>query len=146
MKTKLGHLNYDFATCQETMRTELEDMVANPYSSVHICPLTLPECAYVLRFVELNDRNPESPWSIRQTAVYQKYLTASQSSTWLLVAISVRSEERLNSFIQRAGSLAALNPFEIHLLLLDTAIANWRPYMVYLGGEVNKQVRTAGFG
>jgi hypothetical protein len=146
VKTKLGHLNYDFATCQEAMKAELEDMVATPNSSVHVCSLTFQECAYVLRFVELNDRNPESPWSIRQTAVYQKYLAANQSSTWLLVAVSVRLEERLNSFIQRAGSLAALNPFEIHLLLLDTAIANWRPYMVYLYAETNKQVRTAGFG
>jgi hypothetical protein len=30
-----------------------------------------------------------------------------------------------------------MNPFEIHLILLDTALANWRPYMVALTELVN---------
>jgi uncharacterized membrane protein len=43
-------------------------------------------------------------------------------------------------YLRTAGSMDDLNPFEIHLLLLDTAMANWRPYMVYLTAETNKQV------
>ena len=35
---------------------------------------------------------------------------------------------------------ASLNPFEIHLILLDSALANWRPYIVGLTEQITKQV------
>jgi hypothetical protein len=93
----------------------------------------------VLRYVELNNRDENAPWSVRQTAIYQKYRNPG-ASTWAFVAISQRAEERLDMYLRTAGSMDDLNPFEIHLLLLDTAMANWRPYMVYLTAETNKQV------
>ncbi|OLE52323.1 MAG: hypothetical protein AUG51_18615 [Acidobacteria bacterium 13_1_20CM_3_53_8] len=98
------------------------------------------ECAYVLRFVELNNRNEKAPWSIRQTALYQRYTSRSRTSTMVFVALSNKAEERLQYFIREAGGLAGLNPFEVHLLILDTVMANWRPYMMYLAKETNSQV------
>jgi hypothetical protein len=39
-----------------------------------------------------------------------------------------------------SGDIQQFNPFEVHLLLLDTAMANWRPYLVHMTTEINEQV------
>lgn len=102
--------------------------------------LTSPECAYALRYVELNHRKESNPWSVRQTAVYHRYKLDQRSSTWVLIATSVSAERHLDRYIKSSDSLATLNPFEIHLIILDTALANWRPYIVDLTEKITKQV------
>ena len=103
--------------------------------------LTAPECAYALRYVELNRRKESKPWSVRQTAVYHKYELDQLSSTWVLIAASGSAQLHLDRYVKSSDNLATLNPFEIHLILLDTALANWRPYIVDLTEKVAKQVR-----
>lgn len=99
------------------------------------------ECAYVLRFVELNHRGNEAmPWSSRQFAVYHKFESVHKSSTWVFIALSQRAQVRLEEYIQSCGELKDINPFEVHALLLDTAISNWRQYMIYLTAEINDRV------
>lgn len=61
-------------------------------------------------------------------------------STWVLVSASNNTEGCLHKYAQCAGDLATLNPFEIHLILLDSMLANWRPYIIYLTEEITKQV------
>ncbi|MCJ1379470.1 hypothetical protein MMC17_002571 [Xylographa soralifera] len=91
------------------------------------------ECAYGLRYVELNNRmDTVEPWSIRQTVVYHKYSIQQQSSTWVFIAASKTAELRMDRYIKSVDTMVDSNPFEIHLIILDTALANWRPYVIYL--------------
>ncbi|MCJ1402112.1 hypothetical protein MMC11_005331 [Xylographa trunciseda] len=95
------------------------------------------ECAYGLRYVELNSRKGTTePWSVRQTVVYHKYIMAQQSSTWVLIAASSTTELRIDRYVKSFDKLANLNPFEIHLIILDTALANWRPYIIFLTEKI----------
>ncbi|KAL9119592.1 MAG: hypothetical protein Q9187_003855 [Circinaria calcarea] len=67
-------------------------------------------------------------------------LIAEQCSTWVLIAASGSAEARLEKYIKTFDSLAGLNPFEIHLIIFDTALANWRPRIVDLTEKVTAQV------
>ncbi len=98
------------------------------------------ELAYGLRYAELNNRDPNRPWSIRQTAIYHKFKASSMASTWVLIAASRRAELSIDRYIKSCVDMAALNPFEIHLIVLDTALANWRPYIVSLTERITQQV------
>jgi len=99
------------------------------------------ECMYGLRFVELNGRGgasqPTSRWSFRQTAVYCNFGPIPQDSTWIFVTPSQLAQERLDGYASCTYETSA-NPFEIHLLLLDTAMANWRHYLVDLATETDQ--------
>ncbi|KAL8900753.1 MAG: hypothetical protein Q9192_000912 [Flavoplaca navasiana] len=97
------------------------------------------ECAYGLRFVELNHRGTREPWSVRQTAIYHRYMLEGKASTWIMISPSVKIKASLNKYVSSSENLAALNPFEIHVILLDTALGNWRSYIIYLTEEVSKQ-------
>lgn len=104
--------------------------------------LTSSECAYVLRFVEFKHRDyGQEPWDLRQSGVYHQYAANSGSSVWLLISISSRAQARIDTYIEAIGNIQQFNPFEVHLLLLDTAIANWRPYLVHLTVAINEQAR-----
>ncbi|KAL2047080.1 hypothetical protein N7G274_001099 [Stereocaulon virgatum] len=97
------------------------------------------DIAYGLRYVELNGRDEEKPWSIRQTAIYHKYRADGRSSTWIMIAASRRTEICLDRYVRSCTDIAALNAFEIHVIVLDTALGNWRPYVIYLTERVAKQ-------
>lgn len=103
--------------------------------------LTHLEIAYGIRYAELNNRSVEDPWSIRQTAIYHKFKANDRSSSWVMIAASKRTETSLDRYIKSCKDIAQLDPFEIHLIVLDTALANWRPYIVGLTEKVTQQVR-----
>ena len=117
-------------------------LVIEPFDT-GVCVLIKTECAYALRYVELNHRDTDAPWSVRQTAVYHKYKMDKRSSTWVTISISERAERCLDRYIKSSQHLAIENPFDVHLILLDTALANWRPYIVSLTERITKQVRLA---
>ena len=58
-----------------------------------------------------------------------------------MIAASKRTEISLDRYIKSCKDIAQLNPFEIHLIVLDTALANWRPYIVGLTEKIKQQVR-----
>ena len=99
------------------------------------------ECAYGLRYAELNNREGNNPWSIRQTAIYHKYTAADKSSGWIMIAASERTRSSLDLYVKSCTDLASFNPFEIHVLVLDSALANWRSYIIDLTERINCQVR-----
>jgi hypothetical protein len=103
------------------------------------------ECSYILRYIEFTNRPNKKPWSLRQFAVYHRYKQNCQSpcSTWILVGASQRTETRLDHYTRSIKDLMRVNPFELHVIFLDTAIATWRPYLVYLTQLVAEQVRTS---
>ena len=106
------------------------------------------ECAYGLRFVEWNNRGDykwdgrvdyKTPYSVRQSAVYHRR-KLDGTSTWILIAASNSTESRLKEYLQVQQNSKALNPFEPHILLLDSALANRRQYLIWLTEETNEQV------
>jgi hypothetical protein len=100
------------------------------------------ECAYGLRYVTLNhtrDRSKES-WSIRQFAVYQKFSSVKGSIVWIFIAIPKEMEPCIDSYLSKCSSAAAENPFAMHLILIENALAGWRWYLVDLNQRVQTQV------
>ena len=106
------------------------------------------ECVYGLRFVEWNNRGDykwdgrgdyKTPYSVRQSAVYHRR-DLNGSSTWILIAASTSIESRLKEYLQIQPESQASNPFEPHVLLLDSALANWRQYLIWLTEKTNEQV------
>lgn len=104
--------------------------------------MLIPEIAYGLKYVELNNRSARKPWSTRQSAIYHRYAYGQEAntSTWVLVASSRRTKRSVGKYVRGSSDLTALNPFEIHLIILDTSLANWRPYIIYLTEQITEQV------
>ena len=100
------------------------------------------ECMYGLRFVDLNGRgNPHQPtsrWSLRQTAVYSRHRSSKDEGTWIFVTPSRFAKHRLTELAHNQDSNSPSSLFMIHLLLLETAVANWRPYLVDLATETDQ--------
>jgi hypothetical protein len=100
------------------------------------------ECMYGLRFIDLNGRgNPHQPtsrWSLRQTAVYSRPRPSGNEGIWIFVTPSSLTKHRLKELFNNQPRGSPSNPFTVHLLLLETAIANWRPYLVDLAAETDQ--------
>jgi hypothetical protein len=100
------------------------------------------ECMYGLRFVELNGRGnayqPTSRWSFRQTAVYCSFGSAPEDSIWIFVTLSRLAQQRIDGYASCRDESSKFNPFEIHLLLLDTVMVNWRHYLIDLAAEIDQ--------
>jgi hypothetical protein len=106
------------------------------------------ECAYGFRYAKLNGRfaaingNPDyDPWSIRQVAVYQQYNSTHDRNTFLIVAPAdelrqIVEQEVLNTTKRRQR----LNPFRLHLIVLQALQENWRLYIRDLEITLKKQV------
>jgi hypothetical protein len=97
------------------------------------------ECVYGLRYVELNGYDEtKDPWSVRQTAIYQKYDRGIQ--TWLFISASKKTEVLVDKYILQVAaenekSLLG-NPFELHLFLIGASLENWRWYIKSLVEQV----------
>ena len=106
-------------------------------------PLITVECSYILRYVEFTNRGGgRNAWSLRQFAVYHRHKVNFDSpcSTWILVGASQRTELRLDRYTRSIDDLIRSNPFELHVIFLDTAIDSWRPYLENLTQQVTFQV------
>lgn len=100
------------------------------------------ECAYGLRYVELNKYGGDKePWSVRQTAFYQKYDHGKQ--TWILISPSKDVESKLEQYIHQMSSFMdqkpRRNPFELHIVFISIAMANWRWYIKSLVERATEQ-------
>ena len=42
--------------------------------------------------------------------------------------------------MRESSDILESNPFEIHLIVLDNVLANWRPYIIYLTKKITEQV------
>lgn len=116
-------------------------------SLASVCPppetlalLTRSECAYMVQFVELNHRNETNPWSVRQSLIYHRSQRHSESSKWLFVAATLLIRGQVNAYSELSPSPRDQDPFVLHLLIVNTVVASWRRYLIYLAEEVRKQV------
>lgn len=100
------------------------------------------ECMYGLRYVELNGRGdinqPTTRWSLRQSAVRCSYCVEDKSTAWIFIAISRPAEQRLDEYLSERPEQSTRRQCEINLLLFDTAIGNWRPYLIDLATEIDQ--------
>lgn len=96
------------------------------------------ECAYIVRYVEFTNRPRRPPWSLRQFAVYHKYMPRAKvhRSTWVLDGASHRTEADFDDYVKGVRQVTKVHPFELHIIFLATAISSWRPYLRYLSEQV----------
>ena len=100
----------------------------------------------MLKYVERHE-DPDrkfNPWSIRQTAVFQRVNTNGHDGQHIFVRLSKRMQQELFLALQR-------NPhreiefvkiwYNVHMLLLKTLNRGWRQYIAYLEEEILSMVR-----
>ena len=80
------------------------------------------------------------PWRLQQTAVYHRYKLDDGSLSWVAVSASSSTESAIDHCSKSAGDLTAPFPFDIHLLIVEKALSNWRPCIVHLTEEITEQV------
>ncbi|KAF2454562.1 hypothetical protein BDY21DRAFT_352121 [Lineolata rhizophorae] len=99
------------------------------------------ECCYGFRYVAENatgDQKKEK-WSVRQTAVYQKYEKTLERCIWVVIGASADAEARIDRFLHSAINTCATDPFALHLTLLENSLAEWRWYLADLSERVQAQ-------
>ena len=58
-----------------------------------------------------------------------------------MVSASPNTKGVLKRYISSFKDLASLEAFELHVLMIDTALANWPQYIMDLTDKISKQVR-----
>ncbi|KAK5467372.1 hypothetical protein LTS15_000344 [Exophiala xenobiotica] len=100
------------------------------------------ECMFGLRFVEPNFRidvdEPTARWSLRQSAVYFQATGVPRAQTWIFMTLPESCKERLNVYFSHQESVDESHLLEIYVLLVDTVMGNWRPYLVALSVETEQ--------
>ncbi|KAJ4665798.1 hypothetical protein HRR95_008550 [Exophiala dermatitidis] len=97
------------------------------------------ECAYILRFPEQHYRSESKPWSLRQFLLYHRSSQDPTVATIIFAGVGKAVVRSLQKYILCYRDRQALNAWEIHLVLLNAVVTTWRPYLAYLGDEVNTQ-------
>ncbi|OJD40786.1 magnesium transport protein transmembrane region [Diplodia corticola] len=86
------------------------------------------EYCYLLKYVEKNGRaHLSDPWSIRQTAIYHRFVHRSDDHTFIILNSSASSRQRL----LRTKAETTLLPTwaDVHTLAASRASAQWRAYL-----------------
>lgn len=85
------------------------------------------------------------PWVIRQTAVYQKYDTETNQSTWIFFnpTTDCAFQKRLATLLQTPDQVLAFKrqPLLIHNVLSGSFFPLWRDYLAYYDHKVLTIVR-----
>lgn len=96
--------------------------------------------------MELNGRQPtenadHDPWSIRQTAIYQRYDQELNRIVFILISPSDVVKTAFTHALEEAGSNnKVLHPFDLHLMLVSLLHSNWRLYVRSLEKVMRDQV------
>ncbi len=86
------------------------------------------EIAYTYRYVINNGRTEGSPWSVRQTAVYQKTNLKTGCSVWILIQPNEAVFEHFKALCLQSvdGAQQSMAP---HLAFLSSARLYWKAYI-----------------
>lgn len=96
------------------------------------------EILYLIKHVEMHGRRePKCPWSFRQMGVYHK-ADSETGDTFLILNPSKSFRHRLRRL---HTSSQVSNPSDIHMILLASAMKNWRWCITYLERENEAMVR-----
>jgi hypothetical protein len=79
----------------------------------------------------LADEQPDhDPWSIRQTAVYQRYDSELKRIVFILISPSQIVKDAVIEALEAGRqSKRLLKPFDLHLIIISALQDNWRLYV-----------------
>ncbi|EXJ76507.1 uncharacterized protein A1O5_01015 [Cladophialophora psammophila CBS 110553] len=80
---------------------------------------------------------------MRQFLPYHQIPTDSATACIIFAGIGKGAERLLGHYISCCGRNEVFDPVEVHLVLLSSVTATWRPYMGYLDKEVSTQADRA---
>lgn len=126
-----------------SQRASLVEIIRHLVNSLHPgfkVQSNFVECAYGLRYVELNNHgHQKEPWSVRQTAVYHKY--GGDNETWVFISPSLLIESKAMEHVDqfKTKDIKEINPFALHLKLIIAALSNYRWYIKSLVERATEQ-------
>lgn len=139
----------DIISCRS--QTDLPIMVTRLPTVCHfpssvVLRLKITELCYIVRYAAKNGRKSGTPWSIRQTAVYQQFDSRSNRTCWIFVQPSASFRAQVKRYLGRKLSFYKdpehLSPIGVHLMLFDSTELEWRAYINYLEQQLTHLVRT----
>jgi hypothetical protein len=77
---------------------------------------------------------------MRQSLIYHQLGLSSEVSRWLFIAPSKTVRMQVSEYADMPKNGSRGDPFALHLLIVNIAVATWRRYLIYLAEEVQKQV------
>ncbi|KAI1157642.1 hypothetical protein F5B18DRAFT_644278 [Nemania serpens] len=99
------------------------------------------ELCYSIRYFELNGRGRGNPWSLRQTGVYQRCHSTTQS-TWLVLNYSDYMNQRIEAALEEEKNSAreSCKAMQLlpHLFIISAATRNWRSYIESLRQKLSR--------
>ncbi|KAL8717894.1 MAG: hypothetical protein Q9225_004919 [Loekoesia sp. 1 TL-2023] len=109
------------------------------------------QLCYSLKSVEQSPSQKHWPWSVRHCAVYHSFDVEHIRTSWVIVKGDRETERRIQSVTSNGGAHelsvydTIVNAFssvmEIHLVLCDSAMENWRWYISFLEGKLQELTR-----
>ncbi|KAL9615926.1 MAG: hypothetical protein Q9160_009138 [Pyrenula sp. 1 TL-2023] len=102
---------------------------------------------YQFRYAEENNRSLSIPWSQRQTGVYHQH--SADVDLWILLNPTNESvvERQLKCLADLPHSTAikkiAEDPYQLHILILESYLRNWRWYLQWLDEKFEKRNNAA---
>ena len=94
------------------------------------------ECMYGFRYaVDKGDKEMDR-WSVRQTAIYQKYDSTFDKVIWICVGPSKETEKYIIEHAISPNRLSVADLFLIHAFIIETSLASWKPYILYLSERI----------
>jgi hypothetical protein len=104
------------------------------------------EFCYILHYMELNGRRKGHPWSLRQTAVYQRLDLSEERSIWILLQHSPYIHRCLTSYLENEdrSSVACKDAaLHLHFVFLFAGTRNWHAYIQHVESLLRRYVSNA---
>lgn len=101
------------------------------------------ECLYSFRYAADNGkRDPEQDcWSIRQTALYQRYDFRTAKVVWVGIGVSRDAEALIHTHLKGESQKSSiLDIFVLHTSLIHASLADWRWLLLDVKKKVQKLV------
>lgn len=97
------------------------------------------ECAYGFRYAFDKEIEIE-PWTVRQTAVYQKFDAKQNQNVWVFIGASTDTALLVQKHLECSSRGPESHPFLLHSIIMDNSVANWRWYILDLTKQVQDMV------
>lgn len=97
------------------------------------------EFCYNTRYPAENGRKAGSPWSLRQTGIYQQVDWKRRKSVWILLQPPSKALRRVKDMLASQSDEA--HPMRTHIILMFTMAADWHKYILYLQKQLEILVR-----
>jgi hypothetical protein len=97
----------------------------------------------MIRFFERNYLSEVNPWSLRQTAIYQRLHVPSADASWILVRLSPNFKTLLKEKLKALhpnASPASHRHITIHVLALYYTLRNWRDFLMDHTSKLSEMV------